>query len=261
MDTSVEGRGRGLWLHTQLLLQDTAAAFVLGQRRAALAVGCQQAHGLPMRWLVPGIKLQQAGGRAAGRLERAVALVVIGQAGQRSPRHLAQPLAPQQHPLLERRAAGQREAGQEIALIEGHSLLRVLDAGCAAFAVAVPMLLANGQVLGEGRHVQGVAAGGVELDAVAGDVQKGWGNSAIAEDLAQAGQGLAQVAARGLFGQVRPEQADQGLPRVLPVALDRQESQQRPRLGVGEAVDRLSIQRQVKGSQQGQCQVRHVALV
>ena len=74
----------------------------------------------------------------------------------------------------------------------------------------------------------------------------------VADRLAQVGQRLAQVGARRGVGQLGPQQPDQRIALVRPVGLDRQVGQQGARFVVREAADRLPIQRDPHGSQQGE---------
>ena len=107
---------------------------------------------------------------------------------------------------------------------------------------------AGGQECLEHGHVQRMQAVGVELDGVARDVQQGRGGGCVADGLAQVGQRLAQVGARRVVGQLGPQQAHQGIALMGAVGLDRQVSQQRPRLVVAESGSHLPVQQNLNGA-------------
>jgi hypothetical protein len=69
-------------------------------------------------------------------------------------------------------------------------------------------------------QVQGIVAGSVELDGVAGDEKVGGIGGLVADGLAQVEKGLAQAVAGVLLAVIRPEQTDELVAAVGLVRFD-----------------------------------------
>jgi hypothetical protein len=117
--------------------------------------------------------------------------------------------------------------------------------------------LAVGDLTFEGRDVQPVAAGGVELEGVTGDQQEGGLCRTVADGLAEVVEGVAQVAERSPVGPIGPQQPGQYLAAVHAVRFDGQVGQQRPAFGGFKARDRFPVQCDPERPQQGDRQMGH----
>lgn len=116
---------------------------------------------------------------------------------------------------------------------------------------------ALGYVLFKGRDVQPVVAGGVELEGVAGGQQEGGLCRAVADDLAEVVEGVAQVAEGIPVGPLGPQQPGQCLAAVRPVGFHGQVGQQRPDFHGFKVGDRFPIQCDPERPQQGKRKVGH----
>jgi hypothetical protein len=87
-----------------------------------------------------------------------------------------------------------------------------------------------------------VVAGGVELEGVTGDEQEGGLCRAVADDLAEVVEGVAQVAEGVPVGPLGPQQPGQDIAAVRPVGFHGQVGQQRPDFGGFKGGDRFPIQ-------------------
>ena len=201
-DAFVQGFRLRQGFHPQFLRQDAATGLVLGQGRAPLAGEGQQPHHLPVGLFPPRLYSQLPPRVLDGPFVLPPPDVVGGQVRQRLQHLLAQPGAAAHHPLLELRAARQIEVGQEIVSIEADRRSQVAD-GCLGLAPPLAPL---------GLLRQGLEGQGVHLE---GDVSAQAGGQAIAlqglgaQVLAQAPQGVAQIAPRPFFGQIAPQQPGQ----------------------------------------------------
>jgi hypothetical protein len=179
------------------------------QRSAALPIQCKHAHQLPVARLAPGIQFQLAPSVVLGQRVLRAPLVVDRELGERHQRTLVHPLAFEQRPLLEGRAVGQKKARQKLAVIPIDCLLESPRAGCAGFRMAMRVPITCIKQIGEGRHVDLVVAGVVELDGRAADPQERRRGALVPDRMAQIGQRLPQIGARILVGLIGPEQSGQ----------------------------------------------------
>ena len=185
--------------------------FVLGERCRRLAAERQQSHQLTVASFQQRLQVELAARVDHGLSVRSAPLCRLRQPLQRAQRTLAQVLALEQRPFLERLAVVQEELRQEIATVERHRLAQAFRAGRAGTPVAVRVRVARIERGEKGGHVHDNVASGVELNGIAGGQHKvpGGGFGAIAEGLAQRGQRLAEVLARSAFGHIGPEEGGQ----------------------------------------------------
>jgi hypothetical protein len=112
------------------------------------------------------------------------------------------------------------------------------------------MPVAFGQQGAKFGHIQPVVAGGVELDSVAADLQKGRLGAVVAGSPAQSGERGAQTVPGGSFRLVRPQQSGQRLPPVRSIGFDRQVGQQGPDLVIRKSRRCFPVQRYLKRAQE-----------
>ena len=124
-DLLVEVLRLALGLDPQLAPQDGEAVLVLAQGRAPAAEIHVEAHERAVDRLLEGIESGELQGRLDSGLGATGGALVGEQSGQGLDGQLSQPLALRDEPLLER-GLGHREAGEEIALVEGGSAGEVL---------------------------------------------------------------------------------------------------------------------------------------
>jgi len=122
-DLFVQAGGREGRLDAQLAGQQAAAEAVLRQGLAAPTGAGQQAHGLQVRFLQPGVELQLTPDAAQRLLDIPCFLVDGGQSDQRLQQQAVQPLTLDYRPFLESNPIGQRQVLQEGAAVEGDCLL------------------------------------------------------------------------------------------------------------------------------------------
>ncbi len=146
-------------------------------------------------------------------------------------------------PLLERRAIGDREARQEVAVVQLGGLVQELHAGGAAIRPGVLVGDLAVEQRPKGRHVDRVWRIGPELDGLPRDQQKRRG---VAKCLAQLVERPAQVRARVLLGVVGLEQPGQGAARMGPIAFHGQIGEQRANLVGLEAGHDLPVDSSLK---------------
>ena len=111
-------------------------------------------------------------------------------------------------PVFEGDAVGKGKTLQKGAAVHLHGRAQVLD-----------------DVL-KSPHIGLDIGGAVDLHAGAVDQQKGRLGPAVADAVAQPGEGVAQVVLRRFLAVIRPEQVDQLFPAVRAVVFHRQVSQQ-----------------------------------
>ncbi len=99
----------------------------------------------------------------------------------------------QARPIFKRRRFADGKAFQEFAFVYRDSPLQPL--------CTYPICQA-----GELSYVQAMVALGVELDHLPADQQEGWVDFPVADHFSQVRQGVAQVAAGGAVGPIRPQQ-------------------------------------------------------
>jgi len=105
--------------------------------------------------------------------------------------------------------------------------------------------LTGAEQISEGGDIQRDGAGRIDLHALARADQKRDGRGRVANRLAQGGQGHAQATASGGGCLAGPEELGQRITAVR-ARFDGQIGQQRTDLGVGQAGDRLIVQRHLE---------------
>ena len=175
---------------------------------------------------------------------------------QRLHRLPAQIFAVQRRPLLEFTAAGQGKAIEKRAVVQRHSLGQ-----CRATVITERRRLVAVPTTGfqrrlERDHIDVQSEIGIELQRVAvAEQQRRIGRRF--QRMSQAVGRLTQIRPRPVFWPIWPEQPDQLLSPVRPVALHGQIGQQRPRLIRFEGVDIFSISPGGHPAQQFDDQGRH----
>ena len=178
-----------------------------------------------------------------------------------------QALAPHQRPFFEGLAAAQRDAGQEIALVELLGYLQQAGALPAGLQPAVGMLAHFGEYLLKLAHIQPGIAVRVELHGVGGDQEKGRcaarlpgeipGLAGLAQRLPEVVERLAQAVAGLRFAHLGPEQPRQSFPLVGLRAFHCQVGQQGAHLGRLQPLQRAAVQGELHRSQQRDGTARH----
>jgi hypothetical protein len=154
----------------------------------------------------------------------------------------AESLPVEQCPFLKSGAVGDGEPLQEVPSVQFDCFLQLAD-----HLLEVPL---GFQKIGEHRHVHPGIAGAVELDCVAGDVEKGGCCLVVANREAKVRQDPAQISPGGLLRPFGPQQAGQLLAAVRAFRFHNQVSQQCPRLVRFEGCDHFSIEGDLDGSKQ-----------
>ncbi len=194
-----------------LLGQEVGELLVLAQGAGPLAGQGQGAQPLAVGGFVERVGGQAAVGKRQGAIGVAAAEVPTGQAVADDVEGGPQPLPGDGLPLVEGRAVGQAEAGQEVGGVEGLGFLqpgRRHSAHSSSGGVAVG--LGGGDMGLEGVHVDPQAAVG-QGGAVQAGVGAVGGDEVVAQRPAQQRQLAAQVVVGVVGGKVGPEQSGQGV--------------------------------------------------
>jgi hypothetical protein len=138
-DRDIKRGGLRFRLNAQLIRQHLPAAFVQRQRVVTPAGVREQPHQPAIGCLAPGIDLELTHGKTSCRFVVAASLVIVDQVVERAERHLAQPLALDQQPLLKGHAVGEPKPRDEIAAVQFHGLGQSLRAAGAGGATTVRM--------------------------------------------------------------------------------------------------------------------------
>mgnify|MGYP005857873425 CR=1 FL=1 len=92
------------WLHAQVVCQEVPTAPVLGDRLTSPARNRQDAHGLPVSLLLPGLQFDGAAGKAEGLIVRGASLIVGGQRAKGQEHQPVELLPFEKEPFLKGRA-------------------------------------------------------------------------------------------------------------------------------------------------------------
>ena len=117
------------------------------------------------------------------------------------------------------------------------------------------MVLADGQMLAEGDHINPVVAVRVEGDGLGGDNQKRWLVLPVMDGLSQFQQSLRQIASRFRIQRIGPKQAGQRFAPVGMVAFYGQIGQQGPTFDAAKVGDWPAIQAGSKRTETGNLQL------
>ena len=128
-------------------MQHRPAGFILGQGGAPFAGQGQRLHELPVGFFAPGFPGQLLASQALGLGIVSPGQAVVGQFEQGAQRQPMQPLPLLLQPLVEWQAVASK-TGQELTPVPGDRWLQL-------------RAVQSGQ---EGRNIQGMIAGGVELN-------------------------------------------------------------------------------------------------
>ena len=132
-----------------------------------------------------------------------------------------------------------------------------LHAGTTGPQAAVGMRVDSAGQVREGIGVQPIVAVGVELDRLAGDLQKGRVRLTALNGTAQPVQGLAQ-GVQGLGARlVVPQEIGQHLPAKGHLRMHHQVDEQRPGRGSLEPCDAFSILADLKSTKEGNFESGH----
>ena len=239
-DLLVEGLRLRLGLDAELAAEHAHAVLVVAQRRAAPTEIRVQPHQRAVHRLLQRVQRQQPQRRLHRGLRRTRPTLPREQLRESFERHLAQPLALPQQPLLER-CFVHREPAEQIALVERRRPLQRRRRRLPHEA------LERRGVHLHRRRVQG------QRVAVLPHRRDG------ADRLADREQRLAQARARRLLADAAPEQARELVARVRPAERQREIGEQRLGLAGGQGDRRARVEPGLKAAEERETEPRHGA--
>ena len=163
-------------------MKGAAELLVLGQGLAPMTTKRQQTHKLPLALFLPGFQHHASTGMDQGLFVRTTLLIDSSQATQGFGQLAAKLLPAEELPFLKRGSVGQGKAFEEGASHQAHRLLQ---------RHAAPGN--RGHQALESDRIEPVITLAVELDDLAGAVQKGGRGRAVGDHLPEVGQGVSQV--------------------------------------------------------------------
>ncbi|MEA3376668.1 MAG: hypothetical protein U9R72_10800 [Chloroflexota bacterium] len=226
----------------------------MGEGGGPVAAEDEEAHHVAVGLFVPGLELEPAAGDGGGRVQIGLPGVGEGQQADGLQHPLAQMLAGDEHPLLERGAVD-GEAVQKIAAVEVDGLVEPGD--LLLIGQGTLVLAGLGEEVEEGPDVEPAVAGSVELEGGPGDEEEGSIGPPVAEEAAEVGEGVAEVAAGVLFREIGPQQIGEAGPGPWALGLDGEVGEERADLVGAEAVHGLAVQGGLEGAEQTKRQMGH----
>jgi hypothetical protein len=229
-DAFVEVLGSRGRLDAQLVAQRTEARTILSQRGVTAPIQREEIHQASMCALIPGLHLQVAADVPPSLSVVLSVFLVLGQEAKHSP-YLPIDLLPlQEQPLLEGRAVVQGKPAEKRSAVERQSGRQIVETGTTARRIcyrsqAGARWESLNQVLKD-LEVEGVVAGGVELEGAPSDAQKRRVGLPVTDHVTQVVKRVAKVAERITGRAMRPQKPGKHVPLMCLISLDSQVGQQ-----------------------------------
>jgi len=239
----VEPSRRVLGHRPQLSLERVDADLVLTASRARPPQARIEPHERAVDRLLQGVEGEEAERSLDRRLRRPRGALVGEQPPERVERHLSQPLALEEQPLLEGRLPHARP-GEEVALVEGRRAREIVGAARGRS----PLELRDVDI--DRRRLDGDC---VALEPQSGRVGGG-------QRLAEREEGLPQAGARLGLWPLAPQQRRELVPGVGPARRHRQIRQQRLGLPGRQDDRRTRRQARLKAAEESEREPRHSCL-